>query len=85
MPTLTLEQDGTALTGRYSSATLGDQNVTGSVDGSEVTVLFSADPGVGMEIEVVYVGTVDEDGVWSGTLDLGGFISADFTGTRSDP
>lgn len=82
-PTLILEQDGDMLTGHYSSATLGEAEVTGSVDGSEVTVTFSADPGVGQEVPVIYTGTVDQNGVWSGTLDIaGGLATGTFTATR---
>ncbi|MGD2045183.1 MAG: hypothetical protein PVJ80_14930 [Gemmatimonadota bacterium] len=67
-PTMMLEQDGMSLTGHYSSATLGEADVTGSVDGNSVTVDFSAMiEGVG-DAPLSYQGTVDGDGVWSGEL-----------------
>ena len=67
-PVLTLEQDGTSLTGHYSSETLGDTDVEGSVNGNSVTVDFSAMlEGVG-EAPLSYSGSVSDEGVWSGEL-----------------
>lgn len=67
-PTLMLRQDGMNLTGHYSSSTLGEADVTGSVDGNTVEVDFSAMiEGVG-DAPLTYRGTVDGDGVWSGEL-----------------
>lgn len=67
-PMLTLEQDGTSLTGHYSSETLGEADVTGSVSGGNVTVDFSAMlEGVG-EAPLTYSGSVNDAGVWSGEL-----------------
>ena len=44
-PSMTLEQDGMAITGHYSSEQLGEQDLTGTVDGDKVTVSFDADFG----------------------------------------
>ena len=67
-PMLTLEQDGMSLTGHYSSETLGEADVTGSVSGGNVTVDFSAMlEGVG-EAPLSYSGSVNDAGVWSGEL-----------------
>ena len=86
-PTLTLTQEGTRLTGRYSSETLGDANVTGTVEGRHVIVNFSAViPQLG-EAPLAYSGDVDESGVWSGGLeaDVQGqpFPLGPFTATKS--
>lgn len=67
-PSLTLTQDGQSLSGHYSSTTLGDADVTGTVNGNSVTVEFSAElEGVG-EAPLNYVGSVSAEGVWSGEL-----------------
>ena len=85
-PTLMLEQDGTDRTGHYSSATLGEADVTGSLSGSDVTVNFTAMlEGVG-EAPLSYSGSVNDEGVWSGELvaDVQGqvFPIGTFTATK---
>lgn len=81
-PSMTLQQDGNRLTGRYSSQTLGEAEITGTVEGSRVTINFTASL-QGQEIPVLYVGTVDANGVMTGTLDLaGGLASGTFTARR---
>jgi hypothetical protein len=77
-PALTLVQEGMKLTGHYSSDTLGENDITGMVDGSNVTISFDADL-QGQSAPVIYKGTVDEEGVWSGTLDIaGGMLTGTF-------
>ncbi len=69
-PSLTLEQDGETLTGHYSSDSLGEADVTGTVDGSKVTISFVGElEGIG-PVSVTYVGTIDADGVMMGTISL---------------
>ena len=69
-PSLTLEQDGETLTGHYSSESLGEADVTGTVDGSTVTVSFVGElEGIG-PVSVTYVGTIDAEGVMMGTISL---------------
>lgn len=80
-PSMTLQQDGMAITGHYSSAQLGEQDVTGTVDGDKVTVTFDADFG-GQTATVTYSGMVDADGAWSGDFDLAGLASGTFTGQK---
>ena len=82
-PAVTLEQDGETLTGHYSSEGLGENDITGTVSGSEITITFAADLG-GMVIDVTYAGTVDEEGMISGTLDLGGLAGGTFTAVKAD-
>ena len=82
-PTMTLEQTGTALTGHYTSATLGEADVTGTVEGNKVTISFTADL-QGQAAPVVYVATVDANGVMTGTIDIaGGLASGTFTARRA--
>jgi hypothetical protein len=85
-PVLMLEQDGTSLTGHYSSETLGEADVTGTVSGNNITVDFSAMlEGLG-EAPMSYSGSVSADGVWSGELvaDVQGqmFPLGTFTATK---
>lgn len=79
-PSLTLEQDGETLTGHYSSDSLGEADVTGTVDGSTVTISFEADVQGMPVITVTYVGTIDAEGVMTGTVDLlDGLVTGTFT------
>ena len=81
-PLLTLVQDGESLTGHYSSEALGENDVTGMVDGSTVTIRFMADL-QGQGVPVVYSGTVDAEGKMSGSLDIAdGMLGGTFTATR---
>ena len=78
MPELTLVQEGMKLTGHYSSDALGENDITGMVDGNNVTISFEADL-QGQSAPVIYKGTVDAEGVWSGTLDIaGGLLTGTF-------
>lgn len=82
-PTVTLEQDGETLTGSYSSDTLGEADVSGTVTGSDV--MFSLDAEVqGVPLTVIYTLTLNEDGTLTGSIDIGGQASGSVTGTRSD-
>lgn len=81
-PTVTLEQDGQELTGHYSSQTLGEADVTGTVNGSEVTFSFDAEAG-GQSIPVSYTATVEGD-TMSGSLNLAGQAAGTFTAERGD-
>jgi len=82
MPELTIAQDGMKLTGSYSSDTLGENEISGTVDGSNVTISFEADL-QGQSAPVVYIGTVDGEGVWSGTIDIaGGLLTGTFKGEK---
>ena len=84
-PSMTLEQDGSALTGHYSSDALGEQDVTGTVDGNSVTIRFDATL-QGQSIGVVYRGTLGDDGRLTGTIDIAdGMLTGSFTATRDAP
>lgn len=78
-PSMTLEQNGTALTGHYASETLGEADVTGTVEGSRVSIRFTASL-QGQDVPVLYVATVDAQGVMTGTIDIAGGLA---TGTFS--
>ena len=80
-PSVMLEQNGSELTGHYSSETLGEAEVKGSVSGNDVVFSLSASAG-GFDIEVTYAGTLQDDGTLSGQIDLGGLGGGTFTGRR---
>ncbi|MGE0159479.1 MAG: hypothetical protein AB7T31_08690 [Gemmatimonadales bacterium] len=83
-PSMTLQQDGTDLTGRYTSETLGDADVTGTVEGNKVTINFTAAL-AGQEVPVTYVATLGADGTLTGTIDLaGGLATGTFTARRAN-
>ena len=80
-PTLTFKQDGEKLTGHYSSQTLGEADLTGTVKGSAIQFAFNANV-QGNAIDVVYAGTVD-GGTMKGTVNMaGGQLSGTFTGKK---
>lgn len=82
-PSMTLEQHGDHVMGRYSSETLGNADLEGSVTGNQVRLAFEADL-QGQSVPVVYVATVDADGVMSGTIDVaGGLATGTFTARRA--
>ena len=76
-----LEQNGTELTGRYSSDAVGEAELKGSVSGNDFMWSMSADLG-GQSIELTYTCTLQDDGTLSGQLDLGGYGGGTFTGKR---
>jgi len=81
-PSVVLRQNGDALSGDYSSETLGEHEVEGSVSGSTVTWSFSASA-QGQAFPVVYRGTLGEDGTITGTIDIaGGLLTGSFTARR---
>ena len=86
-PTLTLTQNGNALTGHYSSAGLGEHDVTGTVEGRHVRVDFTATIEQIGEAPLNYNGDVSADGVWSGALEAEiqgqAFPIGTFTATKS--
>lgn len=80
-PTVTLKQDGEKLTGHYSSATLGENELTGTIKGKDLKFSFKAGT-AGTELEVTYTGTVEDKDSIKGTVDLGGLGTGTFTAKR---
>jgi hypothetical protein len=80
-PTVTLKQDGEKLTGHYSSQTFGEQELTGSVKGTDLKFSFSADV-QGNALTVTYAGTIENKDSLKGTVDLGGLGQGTFTAKR---
>lgn len=81
MPTVTLKQDGEKLTGHYSSMTLGEADLTGSVKGRDITFSFTANV-LDMQIPVTYSGTVDGKDAMKGKISITGLGDGTFTGKR---
>jgi plastocyanin len=81
-PTVTFKQDGEKLTGHYSSATLGEADLTGTVKGSNVNFTFDVDLG-GQAGRVTYTATIESNNTMKGTIDIAGVAGGTFTGKRS--
>ena len=82
-PTMTLNQQGSGLTGSYSSEALGENDVQGAVDGQSVTIRFTANL-QGQGVPVVYRATIQDDGSMSGDLDIAdGMLTGTFTAKRN--
>jgi hypothetical protein len=79
-PSVTLKQDGETLTGTYSSQVFGEQKVTGSIKGSNITFGFSASL-EGTNVKVTYTGTVDKAAM-KGTVTLGELGEGTFTAKK---
>lgn len=78
-PTITLQQKGDDLTGRYAGQ-LGEAPLTGTVKGTAITFQFPVDV-QGTSVTIVYSGTVEND-TMKGTVRLGDMGEGTFTGTR---
>ncbi len=80
--TVMLEQNGSELTGHYSSeGVVGETDVKGSASGNEFVFMLSASFG-GDDIELTYTCTLQDDGTLSGEVDIGGRGGGSFTGKR---
>jgi hypothetical protein len=80
-PTVTLKQDGEKLTGHYSSQTLGEADLTGTVRGQSVNFTFDADL-QGTLVKVTYAATIENKDAMKGTIDIGGLATGTFTAKR---
>src|SRR5262245_45232200 len=79
-PSVTLKQDGEKLTGHYSSSTLGEADVTGTIKGQQIQFTFNAEV-QGFALAVKYTGAV-EGTTMKGTLSLGELGDGTFTGKK---
>jgi hypothetical protein len=80
-PSVTLKQEGEKLTGHYSSATLGEADVTGTVKGNNLSFSFNASV-QGASLAVTYTGTVESNNSMKGKIALGALGDGTFTGTK---
>ena len=79
-PTITLKQDGDALTGHYSGQ-LGEADLTGSVKGGELVFKFTAEV-QGLKLVCTYTGTVENKDALKGGVDIAGLGAGTFTAKR---
>ncbi len=79
-PGLTLKQDGEKLTGTYSSQMLGEQPLTGTIKGNDITFGFQASFD-GNAVKVTYTGKVDKD-TMKGSVAFGDLGEGTFTGKK---
>ena len=78
---ITIVQDGESLTASGEVPELGPIEMKGTLDGSDV--LFEWDLYIeGMELIIVFSGTIAEDGTISGTADFGGFGAGGWSAKR---
>ena len=80
-PTVTFKQVGEKLSGHYSSQTLGEADLSGSVKGQTVNFTFNADL-QGQSVPVTYAATIESKDSLKGTIDIGGVATGTFTGKR---
>lgn len=80
-PTVTLKQQGDSLTGHYSSQTLGEAELKGTVKDGKITFRFKAEV-QGTTLDVTYSGTVESKDAMKGSVDLGGMATGTFTAKR---
>lgn len=80
-PTVTFKQDGEKVTGHYSSMTLGEADLTGSLKGNALTFNFNADL-QGQAVPVTYTATVESAAAMKGKIDIGGQATGTFTGKK---
>ena len=80
-PTVTLKQDGEKLTGHYSSPTLGEADLTGTVKGMDISFTFNVDA-QGTALKVTYTGTIESKDAMKGKVDLGGLGEGTFTAKK---
>ena len=78
---ITIVQDGESLTASGEVPELGPIEMKGTLDGSDV--LFEWNLYIeGMELSIVFSGTIAEDGTISGTADFGGFGEGGWSAKR---
>ena len=75
--TFVLQHEGNEITGTYTGA-LGEQDVTGTIDGSEVVLTFDSEAG-----KITYTGMADGD-TFEGTCEYGQLGSGSFEGSKSN-
>lgn len=80
-PSVTLKQDGEKLSGHYSSQTLGEAELTGTIKSGNVNFAFDADL-MGQAVRVTYAAKVESAGTMKGTIDVGGLATGTFEGKK---
>jgi hypothetical protein len=81
-PNVTLKQKGDSVTGHYSSQTLGETELKGTVKDRKITFRFPVSE-QGTTLTVTYTGTIETKDSMKGTVDIGGMANGTFTAKRS--
>lgn len=79
-PTMTLAQEGSQVTGTYTSDQLGTSDIAGTVDGDQFTLTANMSM-QGQDFALEYTGSQNDDAI-SGNVDLAGMGGGEFTGKR---
>ena len=80
-PTVTFKQEGEQLNGHYSSAMLGEADLTGTVKGQDIA--FSVAASVqGTAIELRFTGTVEDANTMKGKVEFTGLGDGTFSAKR---
>ncbi len=79
-PSVTFKQEGEKLTGTYSSQVLGEQQITGTIKGNDITFGFQASFD-GNAVKVTYSGKVEKD-TMKGEVTFGDLGGGTFTGKK---
>jgi hypothetical protein len=80
-PAVTLKQQGDTLTGHYSSQTLGEADLKGTVKDGKINFSFRTEV-QGTSLVVSYSGAVESNDALKGTVDIGGQATGTFTAKR---
>lgn len=81
--TITITQDGQDLTATGDGGEIGAVEMKGTLDGSDVR--FEWDLYIeGFELDIVFMGTIGDDGTISGTADFGDMGQGSWTAVRTE-
>ena len=80
-PTVTFKQQGDSITGHYSSQTLGEADLKGTVKDRKINFNFRVEI-QGTTLTVTYSGTVEGNDAMKGTIDIGGQATGTFTAKK---
>ena len=83
-PTVTFQQKGDSISGRYSSQALGERDFVGTVKDGKIEFGFTAEVG-GQQFSMYFSGTVESYDAMKGTIDFGGMGSGTFSAKRIKP
>jgi hypothetical protein len=80
-PSLTFKQEGEKLTGHYSSRTVGDAELKGTIKGQKIDFTVESSTPAG-DVTIVYTGSVTAKDAMEGSLKVSNGAVGTFTGKR---
>ena len=83
-PTVTFNQKGDSISGRYSSTSLGDHDFVGTLKDGKINFGFDAEAG-GQGFYMAFHGTLDGHDAMAGTIEAAGSDFGTFSGKRQKP